>query len=154
MRRRVVITGFGSITPIGHTAEETFAAALRGECGVAAITRFDARGFPTKIASEVKNFDLKNWLPNASDYSKAGENTKFALVAAKQALEDASLFTASGIDRTRFGVYLGSGEGAEDFYSLIDGVGRATDASGYRANSGAVEAKSAFCESAQTKLPG
>ena len=142
MRRRVIITGFGSITPIGHTAEETFAAALRGECGVAAITRFDARGFPTKIASEVKNFDLKNWLPNASDYSKAGENTKFALVAAKQALEDASLFTASGIDRTRFGVYLGSGEGAEDFYSLIDGVGRATDASGYRANSGQ------FCDAA------
>ncbi len=135
MRRRVVITGIGSITPIGHTADETFQAALKGECGIDFISRFDARTFPTKIASEVKHFSLSNWLPNAADYSKAGENTKFALVAAKQALTDAGLLEPGNQDRTRFGVYLGSGEGAEDFYSLIDSIGRASDESGYRTNS-------------------
>jgi 3-oxoacyl-[acyl-carrier-protein] synthase II len=134
MRRRVVITGIGSITPIGHSAEKTFAAALEGQCGIDYITRFDARTFPTKFAAEVKDFDLKRWLPTtAANYAKAGENTKYGLVAAKQALEDANLLT--GGDRTRIGVYLGSGEGAEDFYSLIDSVGRASDENGFRVNS-------------------
>lgn len=136
MRRRVVITGIGSITPLGHSAEATFSAALAGQCGIDMITRFDARAFPTKIAAEVKAFDLNNWLPHAADYAKAGENTKFALGAAKQALDDAGLRTHPSIDRTRMGVYLGSGEGAEDFYSLIDSIGRATDESGFRTNSG------------------
>jgi 3-oxoacyl-[acyl-carrier-protein] synthase II len=143
MRRRVVITGIGSITPVGHTAEATFDAALRGECGVDYTTRFDARAFPTQISSEVKNFNLNNWLPNAADYAKAGENTKFALVAAQQALRDAGLHDAAGSDRTRFGVYLGSGEGAEDFYSLVDGIGRAADANGFRADAGQ------FCRTAR-----
>ncbi|MBL8867273.1 MAG: beta-ketoacyl-[acyl-carrier-protein] synthase family protein [Planctomycetia bacterium] len=143
MRRRVVITGIGSITPLGHSPEATFEAALRGECGVDYTTRFDARAFPTQISAEVKGFRLDDWLPNAAEYVKAGENTKFALVAAQQALRDAGLLESAGADRTRFGVYLGSGEGAEDFYSLIDSIGRAADANGFRADAGQ------FCRTAK-----
>jgi 3-oxoacyl-[acyl-carrier-protein] synthase II len=126
MRRRVVITGMGAITPLGHSVRETFANALEGRSGVDRITRFDARTFPTTFAAEVKNFDLGKWMANPARYAKSGENTRFGVVAAKQAVEDANL-TAPTLDRTRLGVYLGSGEGAEDFYSLIDGIGRAAN---------------------------
>jgi 3-oxoacyl-[acyl-carrier-protein] synthase II len=132
MRRRVVITGIGSITPLGHSADATFAAALEGQCGIDYITRFDARTFPTKFAAEVKNFDLGQYIPNADRYKKSGENTRFGLAAAKQALDDAGVQSLK--DRTRIGIYLGSGEGAEDFYSLIDSIGRSSDERGFKAD--------------------
>lgn len=143
MRRRVVITGVGSVTPLGQTAEETFTAAIEGRCGIDSITRFDARTFPTTFAAEVKDFNLGRWIPNPGDYAKSGENTRFALAATRQALEDANLLDNTTIDRTRIGVYLGSGEGAEDFYSLCHSIGVAADASGFRANSGV------FCDTAR-----
>ena len=132
MRKRVVITGMGAITPIGHSVAELYANALEGKSGIDAITRFDARTFPTTFAAEVKNFDLSKYVSNADDYAKCGENTRFALAATRQALDDANL--PPGLDRMRIGTYLGSGEGAEDFYSLIDGCGRASDANGFRAD--------------------
>ncbi|QEL14389.1 beta-ketoacyl-[acyl-carrier-protein] synthase family protein [Limnoglobus roseus] len=136
MRRRVVITGIGSVTPLGHSAEKTFAAAIEGQCGIDYISRFDAKTFQTTFAAEVKDFALKNWLPYTHErYAKSGENTRYGLAAAQEALHDAGLLDSTGHDRTRFGVYLGSGEGAEDFYSLIDSIGRAADESGYRVNS-------------------
>lgn len=136
MRRRVVITGMGAVTPLGHTVRETFANALEGRSGVAPITHFDARTFPTTFAAEVKGFDLGRWIPDADRYAKCGVNTRFGLAAAKQALEDANLLAPGGLDRTRLGVYLGSGEGSEDFPSVISGAGLATEEGGYRADLG------------------
>jgi 3-oxoacyl-[acyl-carrier-protein] synthase II len=119
MRRRVVITGMGAITPLGHSVEELFQAQLQGKSGVGPITLFDASKFPTKFAAQVKSFDLGRYLQQPERWDDSGGNTKFALAAAKQALEDAGLLDDQKVDRTRFGTYLGSGEGIQDFQHLI-----------------------------------
>ncbi len=136
MRRRVVITGMGMVTPLGHSVAETFGAALEGRSGIDRITHFDARTFPTTFAAEVKNFDLRTVLRDASRYLKCGSNTQFGLAAAKQALEDANLHIGGGVDRNRFGVYLGSGEGSEDFHTVISGAAIAGAADGRTVNHG------------------
>jgi 3-oxoacyl-[acyl-carrier-protein] synthase II len=131
MRRRVVITGMGVITPVGQSVPEMFAALLEGRTGVDRITHFDARTFPTTFAAEVKSFDLSRWFPESGRFAKCGLNTRFALAAAKQALDDANLL-GSGVDRSRIGCYLGSGEGSEDFPTVISGTSIAADESGIR----------------------
>jgi 3-oxoacyl-[acyl-carrier-protein] synthase II len=113
----------GAVTPIGHSMAATFAAALEGQCGIDRITHFDAHAFPTTFAAEVKNFALGKFLKNSARYHKCGVNTQFALAAGQQALDDANL---RGIDRLRFGVYLGAGEGQEDFETVVSGIGMAT----------------------------
>lgn len=125
MRRRVVITGMGVITPLGHTAAELFASTVAGRTAVGPIKHFDARTFPTTFASEVTGFDLADHLPDADRFRNCGVNTKFALAAGKQALADAGLLEGTG-DRSRMGVYLGSGEGKEDFEALTTSTAKAT----------------------------
>src|SRR5207248_4617936 len=116
-RRRVVVTGMGAVTPLGHSVAALYEAQLNGKSGVERIRNFDARKFPTTFAAEVKDFDLAKFLPDAERYRSSGVNTRFALAAAKQAVEDAG--AAKGIDRTRFGIYLGNGEGQNEFNHLI-----------------------------------
>jgi 3-oxoacyl-[acyl-carrier-protein] synthase II len=136
MRRRVVITGLGVITPVGNSVPEMFSALLEGKSGAGPITKFNAATMPTTFASEVKNFELGRFIRDAGRYTFAGPNTKFALAAAKQALEDADLLDDRSVaDRTRFGVYLGSGEGSEDFPTVIAGASAASDEQG-RVNGG------------------
>ncbi|MCS6863533.1 MAG: beta-ketoacyl-[acyl-carrier-protein] synthase family protein [Gemmataceae bacterium] len=125
MRRRVVITGMGVITPLGHSVEALFAASVEGRTAVGPITHFDARTFPTTFASEVKNFDLANYLPQAERFRHFGVNTHYALAAGQMALAQAGLLEVTG-DRTRMGVYLGSGEGKEDFEALVTSTAKAT----------------------------
>lgn len=134
MRRRVVITGMGVVTPLGHSVADMFGHLVEGKSGIDRITHFDARTFPTTFAAEVKNFDLGKFLPSAARYGQCGVNTRFALAAAKQALAD-SILPATG-DRTRIGVYMGSGEGSEDFHTVIGGCAAAADASGYKVDPG------------------
>jgi 3-oxoacyl-[acyl-carrier-protein] synthase II len=115
----------GAITPIGHSVERFYAAACEGANGVGPIRQFDATHFPTTFAAEVKDFDLKRFLPDADRWDHCGVNTRFALAAAKQALEDAGLLGPGGVDRTRCGIYLGCGEGMHDFPHLITAVAQA-----------------------------
>src|SRR5580704_11290258 len=110
MRRRVVITGMGVVTPLGHSVPELFASQIEGRTAVAPITHFDAHTFPTTFASEVKNFDLGKFISGADRYRNCGVNTHFALAAGKAALAEAGLLEVMG-NRSRMGVYLGSGEG-------------------------------------------
>jgi 3-oxoacyl-[acyl-carrier-protein] synthase II len=117
--RRVVITGMGAVTPLGNSVAKLYRAACAGANGVGPITRFDARRFPTQFAAEVRDFDLGQYLPNSDRWDVCGQNTRFALAAAKQALEDAGLLDGGKVDRTRFGIYLGSGEGVHDFPHLV-----------------------------------
>jgi 3-oxoacyl-[acyl-carrier-protein] synthase II len=119
MQKRVVITGMGAITPLGHTVAELYGRQLEGKSGVGPITLFDASKFPTTFAAQVKDFDLGRYLPEARRYENCGVNTLFALAAAKQALSDAGVLQSSSIDRTRCGVYLGSGEGIQDFHHMV-----------------------------------
>jgi len=124
-RRRVVITGMGVITPLGHNVSDLYASQIEGRSGVGLITNFDARTFPTKFAAEVKDFDLSKYLRNAARWDKCGVNTRFALAAAKQALSDAELLDPNG-DRSRIGVYLGSGEGSHEFHGLVESMAHAS----------------------------
>lgn len=119
MRKRVVITGMGAITPLGHSADELYRHQLEGRSGVGSITLFDASKFPTKFAAEVKDFDLGKYVTTPERWANSGANSRFAAAAAQQALQDSGLLDNGAVDRTRVGVYLGSGEGIQDFHHLV-----------------------------------
>jgi 3-oxoacyl-[acyl-carrier-protein] synthase II len=114
MRRRVVITGVGLVTPLGADREGVWKRLLAGESGVGYTTLFDASNFPTKISAEVKNWDVSDVGMKPEDWKFQGRHTRFAIGAAKKAVGDAGL-ADTRIDPTRFGVYTGSGEGQQDF---------------------------------------
>ncbi|HEV3204102.1 MAG TPA: beta-ketoacyl-[acyl-carrier-protein] synthase family protein [Gemmataceae bacterium] len=124
MRRRVVITGIGAITPLGHNVEDLFRSQVEGRSGVRLISQFNASRFPTKFAAEVKDFDLSHFVAHAERWKDSGPNSQFAAAASQQALADAELLENPKIDRTRFGVYLGSGEGTQDFHHLTSLIAR------------------------------
>lgn len=118
MRRRVVITGMGWVTPLGHTLEGVWSRLLRGDSAVGPVTRFDASSFATNFAAEVRDFRLADFLPRADAHAHAGLSSQFALAAAAQAWRQAGLDRASDagrFDPEGMGVYLGSGEGSLDF---------------------------------------
>ena len=117
MRRRVVVTGLGMINPMGHDVQTVWARMQAGESGVGYTTLFDASGFPTKISAEVKNWDITDTGEPAEQWENRGRHTKFAAGAAKQAMADSGVLDRS-LDPTRFGIYLGSGEGNQDFLSF------------------------------------
>jgi 3-oxoacyl-[acyl-carrier-protein] synthase II len=114
MRRRVVISGIGWVTPLGTDIEAVWRRLLHGESGVGYITHFDASNFPTKIAAEVRNWDLSEVGENPDDWKYQGRHTHFAVGAAKKAVADSGILDRP-LDPTRFGVYTGSGEGQQDF---------------------------------------
>ena len=114
MRRRVVITGIGCITPMGTDVETVWKRLLAGESGVGYTTLFDASNFPTKISAEVRNWDISDVGENPADWKYQGRHTRFAIGAGKKAVADAGL-DLNRIDPTRFGIYTGSGEGQQDF---------------------------------------
>jgi len=130
--RRVVITGMGAITPLGHSVKELYANQLEGRSGAGPIFRFDGRTFPTNFASQVKDFDLARHVRDPGRFKESGLNTKFALAAAKQALADAHLLDNSKVDRTTIGVYLGSGEGSHDFPNLTLSLALSCPADGFK----------------------
>ena len=120
MRRRVVITGMGAITPLGNNVRETIESQLNARNGVGPIQSFNAQRFPTKFAAQVKNFDLKRFIPDCKRWEHSGINSQFAAVAAQEALQHAGLLhDDTRVNRNRFGVYLGSGEGIQDFHNLL-----------------------------------
>ena len=114
MRRRVVVTGIGVITPVGHDVESMWQVLRRSGSGIGHITHFDASRFPTKIAAEVKDFDLGRWISHPERFAQCGRNVTFAIAAATEAVRAAGL-SGGAPDPTRFGVYLGAGEGQQDF---------------------------------------
>ena len=115
-RRRVVVTGMGWVTPLGHDLESTWQRILQGDSGVAKTTIFDAGTFPTQFSAEVKGFDLRNFLGDLYDTHKdVTRQAGFALAAARLAWDHARMAVATELDRTRIGVYLGGGEGPMDF---------------------------------------
>ncbi|MEM6315246.1 MAG: beta-ketoacyl synthase N-terminal-like domain-containing protein, partial [Planctomycetota bacterium] len=113
MSHRVVITGMGWITPLGHDLDSVWKQLLAGGSGIARTTLFDADTFPTQISAEVKNFDLANHLPEHAEHAGAGRNTRFALAACNQAWTQANF--NGELDKDRVGMYFASGEGSLDF---------------------------------------
>lgn len=114
MRRRVVITGVGCITPMGTEVETLWKGLKESKSGVGYTTVFDASNFPTKIAAEVRKWDVSDVGLNPKEWELCGRHTRFAAGASTKAVRDAGIEEGK-IDPTRFGVYLGSGEGQQDF---------------------------------------
>lgn len=112
--RRVVITGLGAVTPLGNTLEETWKGIKEGRCGIGNITNFDCSDFKIKIAAEVKNFDATQFM-DKKDARKMARFTQFAVAAAVQAMNDASL-SKENIDANRTGIILGNGIGGFEIY--------------------------------------
>ena len=115
MQRRVVITGIGWVTPLGADIEGVWEALLAGRSGVDYIRLFDASHFPTKIAAEVRHWSVADVGEDPEDWKHQGRHTQFAVGAAKKAVADSGILDTP-LDPTRFGVYLGSGEGQQDFH--------------------------------------
>lgn len=94
MKRRVVITGMGTINPLGHNLEETWENVKKGVCGIDRITQIDTTDFTVKLAGEVKNYDPNEFL-DRKESRKMDRYTQFAFIAAKEAFAD------SGLDMTK-----------------------------------------------------
>lgn len=114
MRRRVVVTGIGMVTPLGSDIETIWKRILEGQSGVARITLFDASSFPTQIAAEVKNWSIADIGENPDDWKNQDRHTKFAVGAGFKAMKDSGLLDCK-FDHERFGVYTGAGEGEQNF---------------------------------------
>jgi 3-oxoacyl-[acyl-carrier-protein] synthase II len=110
MKRRVVVTGFGAITPVGNDVESAWSAILAGRSGGAPITKFDTTNFPVTFACEVKGFDPSAYM-DRKEAKRADLYTQYAVAAAVQAMKDAGLDASSMGDPDRIGVILGSGIG-------------------------------------------
>lgn len=108
-KRRVVVTGMGSLSPLGNSAEETWKAMLAGVSGVDKITIFDTENYTTKIGAEVKGFDPLAYF-DKKEARKMDRYTQFAMVAAEEAVANSGL-DFSNEDRDRIGVIIGSGIG-------------------------------------------
>lgn len=119
MTRRVVVTGIGCITPLGNTAEEMWSNLREGRSGVRNISYFDASGFPTQFAAEVRDFELADYVEDTDRFKDAGRNIRFAIGAATQAIKDSGLTDGPKFDPAQFGVYLGAGEGQQDFMQFM-----------------------------------
>ena len=110
MKRRVVVTGLGAITPVGNDVATTWRSLLDGVPGAAPITKFDATRFPVRFAAEVKGFDPLQYM-DRKEAKRADQYTQYAVAAALQAMQDAGFADGTGYDPDRTGVILGSGIG-------------------------------------------
>ncbi len=120
MRRRVVITGMGWVTPLGWDLEQVWQGLLGGASAITPTELFDASTFPTTFSGQVKDFDLEKFLgPDYPRHASASRNTRFGLAAARLAWTHAGLDKFAGLDKTRTGVYLGAGEGPFDFDHFV-----------------------------------
>ena len=116
-RKRVVITGLGAVTPIGNTAKETWANALKGKNGIAEITNIDTEQFNVHIGGEVKNLNIEDHI-DRKEARRMDKFTQFAIIAADEAVKDAKLEITDD-NAERIGVWIGSGIGG--IQSLEDG---------------------------------
>ena len=109
MRRRVVVTGLGAVTPVGNDVATTWRALLEGTSGGAIITKFDPSRFKVRFACEVKGFDPLAFM-DRKEAKRSDVYTQFALAAAVEAMADAG-FEANGYVPEETGVIIGSGIG-------------------------------------------
>ncbi len=108
--RRVVVTGLGVVTPLGHQVEAFWQNLLAGQCGIDRITAFDASGFDTQIAGEVRNFDPTPALPSPKEIRRTDRYSQFGVYAAWQAMQDCGA-DFNQLNRDEIGVIIGSGIG-------------------------------------------
>jgi len=123
MRRRVVVTGIGCVTPVGNDVDQMWASLRRCGNGVGPITHFPADDFPTQFAAEVKDYSIDDYVDDPDQFTFASPNILFAIGAASQAMADSGLGDGD-VAPPRFGVYLGAGEGGQDFQKYMSVIAR------------------------------
>ena len=125
MSKRVVITGLGVVSPVGNNVDEYWNSLISGKSGVTEVTRFDVSDFPAKIAAEVKNFDVTEYVDNKAA-RRMDLSEQYAIAASDQAIKDSKLDLES-VDLDRCGVVIGSGIGGistfEDQHSKLLSAG-------------------------------
>ena len=109
MKKRVVITGLGAITPIGKNVEETWEGIKNKKCGIDKITLFDTTEYKTKLDAEVKNYDPLEYF-DPKQAKRLDRVSQFAIIAAREAVKDAGI-TKENTDFDRVGIFVGSGIG-------------------------------------------
>jgi len=114
LKRRVVITGLGAVTPLATGVEESWRKLCQGKSGVARITKFDPSGFNVQIAAELKDFHPEDFL-DKKKIRRTDPFIQYTLVAARMAIDDAG-FTINGNNASRVGVVLGSCAGGMNMY--------------------------------------
>ena len=114
MNRRVVVTGFGLVTPVGNSVEATWSALVEGRSGADYIKKFDAERFPAKFACEVKDFDPLNYVEK-KEARKMGAFIQYAIAASQEAVDRSGLKITDEIAE-RVGTYISSGIG--DFWAI------------------------------------
>lgn len=124
--KRVVVTGFGALTPIGNNANEYWESLVKGTSGAAPITLFDSTNFKTQFACEVKNFDPLNYF-DKKEAKKMDRNSQFGQVVAREAIAH-SRIVEDNVDKDRVGVIWGSGIGGLETFE--------TEVLGYAASNG------------------
>jgi 3-oxoacyl-[acyl-carrier-protein] synthase II len=110
MKRRVVVTGMGAVTPVGNDVATMWRSLVEGRSGAAPITRFDASDFQVRFACEVKGFDVSEYM-DRKEAKRSDQFTQFAVAAATQAMRDAGFAEGNGYDPDNTGVVIGSGIG-------------------------------------------
>lgn len=108
-KRRVVVTGIGTINPIGHNVEETWKSIEEGKCGIAPISLFDTKGMKVTLAGEVKDFDVTKYI-DKKEAKKMDRFIQMGMIASHEAMLDSGL-DINNIDSNRFGVIVSSGIG-------------------------------------------
>lgn len=107
MSRRIVITGIGVVSPVGNNAEDFWSNLIGGVSGIGRITKFDTADYKVKIAGEVRNFDITEYV-DAKDAKRMDSFSQYAVAAAQQAIEDSGL---RDYDKERVGCVIGTGIG-------------------------------------------
>ncbi|MCK5268653.1 MAG: hypothetical protein KAR07_10805, partial [Spirochaetes bacterium] len=107
--KRTVLTGLGAVTPVGNNIKDFWDAVVTGKTGVARLSAFDPTPFSSQIAAEIKNFNPTSYMTPKQE-KRLDPFVKFAIVAAKMAVEDA-MFDRDKLKSERAGVYIGSGIG-------------------------------------------
>ena len=130
-KTRVVITGMGWVTPLGHDIDTVWSRLVQGESGVDRITHFDAETFPTNFAAEVRGYDYRQFLRDPKMHQYARLNSQYALGAAVQAWRQSGLDQYTNLNRKRVGIYLGAGEGPPAFENSV-----ASNLAGWNAGDG------------------
>ena len=124
MKRRIVITGLGTVNPLGNTVEDTWQAVQEGRGGIGPITQFDPSRVDSKVAGEVKNFDIKNYVDFKSG-KRMARFTQFAVASALDAWKDSGLEGGKNVDLDRVAVMIGCGIGGreidqEGYFTLFE----------------------------------
>lgn len=113
-KRRVVVTGIGAVTPVGNDARTAWETVLDGKSGIGPLTRLDADQFPAKVAAEVRDFNIEEFIERR-EARKMDRFTHYAVASALMAVKDAGL-TINEENATRVGVWIGSGIGGMETF--------------------------------------